>query len=223
MRLQLSDHSRTPKIAGQMLSLEALQPIEASVATFEVNSQFDIYPYRFLKQSGLRRVILCRNLFYAGQKRAAVPDFRGRSLYIDANYVVDKEYFRLIIHHEFFHVVDYFLLNKGCNNDKWLELNDAGFQYGSGGANRREPICGRLTRSLPGFLTIYSTSAMEEDRAELFSHMVVNYKYVEEQAITDLILRAKLTHLQAEIVNACDNIDNYFWAGRQNMDLWQNL
>ena len=86
----------------------------------------------------------------------------------------------------------------------------------------RDSCCGNLAQNIPGFLTRYSTSAVEEDRAELFSHMIINYQYVEEKSNLDVILKAKVAYLQNEIANVCSDIDYHFWADRRDADLWQN-
>lgn len=222
MRLQLLTQIQPKKIAGYALSLEGLDSYELSKAIPEINAQFGIYPNKFIKQSGLKCIVLCKNLSYAGQERSSIPDFRRRLLYVDTKHAVDEEYYRLIIHHEYFHIIDHFMLSENCHDNNWSKLNNSDFNYGSGGVNMRDSCCGNLAQNIPGFLTRYSTSAVEEDRAELFSHMIINYQYVEEKSNLDVILKAKVAYLQNEIANVCSDIDYHFWADRRDADLWQN-
>ncbi len=53
-------------------------------------------------------VVRARELTFAGQRRNAIPDFEHDTLYLDVSRgAYSKSYFRKVIHHEFFHIIDY--------------------------------------------------------------------------------------------------------------------
>src|SRR5262249_29172865 len=71
-------------------------------------SEFALYPTELVRRSRLKRIVLCRGLSFAGQRRSAIPDYEHDVLYLDVSRGTDnKTYLRKVIHHEFFHIVDY--------------------------------------------------------------------------------------------------------------------
>jgi hypothetical protein len=140
----------------------------------------DAYPYQLVIASQLHHILLCSNLTYSGEVRGAVPDISKKSLYLDIDICLfDRERFTLNIHHDFFHILDFYAFNISKLNKAW-SLIMPNFKYGSGGASmQNNHMAGMLTDNISGFITEYATSSPEEDRAEMFSHMIVNYKYVE--------------------------------------------
>ena len=70
--------------------------------------EFMLYPLGVIQRSRLERIVLCRDLAFNGQQRAAVPDFEHSTLYLDVvRGTYDRNYQRHVIHHEFFHIIDY--------------------------------------------------------------------------------------------------------------------
>ena len=92
--------------------------------------EFLIYPPSLFRQSRLKRIVLCRGLSFAGQGRAAVPDYEHDALYYD---VVSGDYSRVYqrhaIHHEFFHVIDYKDDGEVYSDARWARLNPETFRY----------------------------------------------------------------------------------------------
>lgn len=152
-----------------------------------------------VRRSRVKRVVIGRGLKMNGQERAAVPAFDGDTMYYDAELGdYSSNYQRVVIHHEFFHMVDQRM--KLLRRDpEWTALNSPDFKYGSGGDKLRTLGAGELTDKIPGFLTPYGASAVEEDKAELFAHLLVNRSYVLKRAETDPILARKIELLQNRI------------------------
>ena len=110
-----------------------------------------------------------------------------------------------MFHHEFFHFLEFacWELAAGVvDDDTWRCLNMADFQYrSSGAAVQHEPVLERYTalqqnEKVPaGFINSYCTSAPEEDRAELFAHMVVRLGDVLALGRTDTVLVSKLRQM----------------------------
>src|SRR6185295_155361 len=106
-------------------------------------------------------------------------------------------YTRRAIQHEFFHMLD--LADDGeLYEDKvWKNLNLKGFHYGSGGsALQNNPYAGLLEPAGSGFLNAYSRSGVEEDKAEVFSCMMVHAGWVELMARQDPILKIKTNRMK---------------------------
>jgi len=165
-----------------------------------VREELDRYPRAFLSRSGLRTVAVVKNLAYAGQPRAALPDpYRG-VLYLDATCAADNpQYERHVIHHEYFHYVQGARHGTPYADDPaWRGFNPPDFRYGNGGATTRDPSVTPLTHPAPGFINLYAQSALEEDMAEVFASMRVpeERRLVEGWARDDEHLRRKVEYLE---------------------------
>ena len=184
-----------------------------------IATEFLLYPPGVVKQTRLKRIVLCRGLSFAGQSRAAVPDFEHDTLYYDVVAgAYSRRYQRHAIHHEFFHIIDYRDDGEVYSDNRWARLNPQKFRYGEGGAKmQNDPLSG-LPRDIPGFLTKYATSGVEEDKAEIFAYMMTDYPAVAKRAGTDRVIREKMTAMKRLLGIFCSEIDQTFWdevSGRQ--------
>lgn len=175
--------------------------------------EFSVYPKEFLQRSKLKRIVVCRDLAYADQKRAAIPDFAGRTLYLDCERGSQSlRYQRGVIHHEFFHLIDYVDDGAVYEDANWSALNPTGFHYGKGGAAvQKDPTQSMFRNPTAGFLTNYSVSGVEEDKAELFAHLILNAQKVEAAVASDEVLDSKVLHLKASLRQFCPQLDDAFW------------
>lgn len=181
--------------------------------------EFALYPPHLVQRSQLRRVVLCSELSFVSQRRNAIPDFEHATLYLDVNRgTYSKSYLRKVIHHEFFHVIDYRDDGSVYEDDRWASLNPDPFKYGTGGrAAQVLPETSVLTNKFPGFLNHYSTTAVEEDKAELFANLLVDLEYVEERARQDRVIHAKVQRMQNLLVRFCPAMDDTFWEKVRKM------
>ena len=99
-------------------------------------------------------------------------------------------YIHTVCHHEIFHFVDH-IKNPGFYCKKWDSLNVDGFKYGDGGANHRE--WKPLDPAIVGFLNFYSTTAIEEDKAEVYAAMINQEK---ETSDYDEVLMSKFARMK---------------------------
>jgi hypothetical protein len=67
-------------------------------------------------------------------------------------------------------------------------------------------------RSKPGFLNQYSTTAVAEDKAEVFAFMIVEPKYVDAKVQTDPFLKAKVARMRELLADFCPEVHRAFWA-----------
>jgi hypothetical protein len=138
--------------------------------------EFSVYPVTFIRKLGLNKIYFVNSLIFStntySQYRAAVPDYSYSTM---AMIYCCKEqsqiYIKNVIHHELFHFIDYIEdgLLYGPDPD-WESLNTPNFTYGDGGANNR--VWKPLELGVQGFLNFYSTTGVEEDKAEIFSFLM---------------------------------------------------
>jgi hypothetical protein len=178
--------------------------------------EFCIYPADFVRRTKLRQIVLVKNLRLGKRSRTSVPDFARNILYIDASRGRKVElYMRRVIHHEYFHIVDYLDDGKMFEDAGWSALNPKGFRYGNGGQYMRDPDAAVPSEDHPGFLNRYSTSGIEEDKAEVYSFMIADYRRVEARAKKDKVLRAKMKYMKALLERYSDDMDAGFWRHRR--------
>jgi hypothetical protein len=197
------------KIAG---SAAAADEIEGYAKLFV--REFSLYPPSLIKQSKLKRIVICKDLEFDGQLRGAIPDFEHDTLYLDVlRGGYDRLYLCRVLHHEFFHIIDYRDDGDVYEDKAWAALNRPGFHYGTGGKNAQLVAdASELTDKFPGFLDYYSTTGVEEDKAEIFANLIVESDYVARRAKTDAVLRAKVRLLEKLLRQFCSEIDPAFWA-----------
>lgn len=176
-------------------------------------AEFALYPREFVKASRLKRVVFCTELAFAGQRRSAIPDFQHDTLYLDVGRAAnDRTYLRKVLHHEFFHIVDYRDDGRLYRDDRWKALNPANVKYGRGGKNaQNNSQTSVLTTRYPGFLNHYSTTGVEEDKAELFANMIVMPAYVAARAAKDRVLAAKVRQMKSLLKAFCRQMNPEFW------------
>jgi hypothetical protein len=175
--------------------------------------EFTLYPAALVKRAHLKRVVLCNEVAFAGQRRNAVPDFEHDTLYLDVSRgAYNRSYLRKVLHHEFFHIVDYRDDGSVYKDEQWAALNPPNFKYGSGGRNAQDmPDTSLLTDKYPGFLNHYSTTGVEEDKAELFANMLVEPAYVESRMKKDAVLRSKVMLMRRLLAGFCPDMNDAFW------------
>lgn len=175
--------------------------------------EFSIYPAEFVRRSRLERIVLCVGLAFDGQRRSAIPDYEHDTLYLDATRERrDPRYLRKVIHHECFHVVDYRDDGEVYRDDGWLALHPKGFQYGTGGRNAQgQAGTSLLTDKYPGFLNHYSTTGVEEDKAELFANLIVEPAHVAARMKADPVIAAKVERMKTLLAEFCPELDEAFW------------
>lgn len=175
--------------------------------------EFSFYPPALVKRTKLTTVVLCRDLSFAGQLRSAIPDFEHDTLYLDVSRAKDnKTYQRKVLHHEFFHIIDYEDDGSVYEDKDWAALNPPGFKYGDGGKNAQENReTSVLTDKYPGFLNHYSTTGVEEDKAEIFTHLFVDAAYLDGRSAQDPVLAKKVKAMKHLLAKFCPDMNDEFW------------
>jgi hypothetical protein len=194
---------REPKSAGRgTYSYEPIADDRSEVAERYVDlfvEEFGKYPTDFIKASKLKRVLFVQGLAVGQQKRAAFPETRGEDLLFDVTAVHNERYARHVVHHELYHMLEDDWNGSAYYKDpNWSLLNEAEFQYGAGGAAYQTGSVWEFNHPKTGFINIYATSGLEEDKAEIWAVMFVseNWKMIEPMLASDPVLRAKVSYMR---------------------------
>ncbi len=181
-------------------------------------AEWNLYPEGLMKKAKVKKVVFAEKLRVGEQFRAAVPAFDLDSMYYDPAYGAGRGiYQRSVVHHEFFHMMDQ-RMGILYTDPEWAALNSSDFRYGSGGAKMREPGVGNLTKEIPGFLTRYGTAGVEEDKAELFAHLIVSSDFVAERAQNDSVLASKIVLLKKRLSGFHSGFNEEFWKRATVLD-----
>ncbi len=178
-------------------------------------AEFELYPPDLVTRAKLKRVVFCDELSFAGQRRNAIPDYENDTLYLD---VVrgnsNRTYMRKVLHHEFFHIIDYRDDGLVYEDERWANLNPPDFKYDRGGGKGAQGVADTsvLTDKYPGFLNHYSTTGVEEDKAEVFANLIVDVSDVADRAKKDKVLAAKVERMKELLTEFCPEMNQQFWT-----------
>ena len=183
--------------------------------------EFGFYPPSVIRKSGLRRILVCRDLWVessgVNQNVSGTLDHGTQTMYLCISYtykVNNRAKQRRVIHHALFHQFDH-AMGLIREDPDWVALNPDGFVYGShgkGGHFDRTPQSGLLTSRYPGFLNRYSTGNLADDKADIFAYMIVAHPYVQSRAQRDPVVAAKMEFLTRRLARFCPDLDAAFWA-----------
>jgi hypothetical protein len=176
--------------------------------------EFCLYPVTLIQKIRLKRVIFCTQLAFAGQRRNAIPDFENNTLYLEVKRgSYDRVYMRKVIHHELFHIIDYYDDGYLYQDQRWSNLNPKAFVYGTGGRNAQNLATTSLLSDVSrGFLNHYSTTGVEEDKAEIFANLIVNPTYVNNRIETDDVLAVKVQTMKRLLLAFCPEMNDEYWG-----------
>jgi len=175
--------------------------------------EYSIYPPEFFRATRLEQIVLCTGLTFESEPRGAIPDFAHNVLYFDVDSgSFDQFYQRRGLHHELFHVVDWIDDGQLYKDEAWRKFNPDSFHYGNGGAAlQNDSSSGNLRVDVPGFLSSYSMSGVEEDKAELFSFLILAPKFVGKRTQTDGVLANKAARMKGLLLEFCPQMDDSYW------------
>jgi len=109
-------------------------------------------------------------------------------------------------------------------DSEWESLNEKDFEYGEGGASVRSPAAflptsnqsaldgGIDSGNFRGFLNYYSQSAAEEDKAEIYAHLICRYEFVSKNK--DEIIRAKAELIKKRLFEFDSSLKELKWFDR---------
>ena len=177
-------------------SLTENDAISLQVFSAQLIQEFGKYPTDFVKNSNLKTIGLVKNLRVATIVPAAAPVPTINNMLYDIPSMVQsgESYSREVIHHEYWHYIDYKISGSFYSADpSWSACNPAGFQYGNGGQSAY--LGGYTAQFHPraGIITQYSTYGIEEDRAEMFGWLMYSPSSVKN--LNDSGINCKINRL----------------------------
>ena len=176
-------------------------------------AEFTLYPTGIVKQAHLKRIVLCAKLTGNNKREGGLADIEHDTIYLDITVAgADHVYLREAIHHELFHCIDYHVNGRIGEDSAWEALNPPGFKYERASPAMKDSASGGgVTGRILGFLNSYSTTAVEEDKAVVFSQLMVDPHYVADRKRADHVLRKKVRLLKQSLAAACPEVDEQFW------------
>ena len=182
---------------------------------FFLHKELLVYSEETLRKSKIGRIVVCQKLASRGQCANGVADMKllivpGRksSIYLDISRDHDNLH-RGTVHHEIFHAIDHSDDFWGYTDHDWPKLNPPEFEYGEREFNHVEEY-ERL-----GFVSGYSTTAVHEDKAELFKYMMIDYAGVEKRSREDAYLKTKVDRMKVLLKKFSPQFDEDFWEKRR--------
>lgn len=160
-----------------------------------VAAELGRYAPGWLAKAGLARVALVGDLTEDGAPIPSLPNHL-QTLVIDVG--VGEAYLARLVHHEVFHFFDRASRTRLSPDPEWDGANPPGFTYGAGGRSMRSPWASERRVDLPGFVTSYATSGVEEDKAETFA-LAMTDPGVRRQAEEDPTLAKKLALAESRL------------------------
>ncbi len=199
VRLESGPATLSAEPAGLAQVQRALGPLSVELSR---------YPAAFLQRARLHRLLLCARLQEGAEAIPSLPNYHG-ALLVDVD--AEAPYLRRLVHHEVFHFADYADDDQLSRDPAWLALNDRYFVYGDGGRFRREPGAGRFNAEIPGFVSRYATSALEEDKAETFAMRMTAPAQFAALLANDEVLQTKSRAVEAQLRKLSPALDAAFF------------
>ena len=176
------------------------------------------YPDGFLRRAGVNGIVLVRDLFVredGGARGAAAYIFENR-LFLDvplADRAIQAGTRVRFIHHLIWLWLDE-RAGTMWKDPEWEALNPPDFEYGvysRGGVHETRAGSGDLSIDYPGFLNLYSTGNLPDDKAEVYAYLMVIPSWVGDRSRQDQYLQRKVAVIKARLAALDPGFDNDFW------------
>ena len=143
--------------------------------------ELSLYPKNFFKKINLKNITLSNNIvFHSGNYenyRAGLPDYEENTLSLVFSCKERNiKYIRNVIHHELFHYFYFMYVGPfEDRDDLWEMFNPKGFEYSMKSElwSQKEILSGDY-QDYDSFVSYFSKTKLEEDKAEVFSYMVTS-------------------------------------------------
>ncbi|HEY9867831.1 MAG TPA: putative zinc-binding metallopeptidase [Candidatus Obscuribacterales bacterium] len=175
-----------------------------------LSRELEVYPVEIIRKSKLERIVICSNLKAYHREVAGLAEmglFVIDTIYINADSVSrDYEYARRTFHHELFHAIDYHDDLLKYVDPGWHQLNSAGYK-----ASDDHHVLYNAPSDAVGFLSTHSMTAVYEDKAEIYAHLMVNYAELEARAREDEVLARKVERMKELLHRFSEEFNESFW------------
>lgn len=173
------------------------------------------YPPAFIRAAGLQELWFVELVDYGDGERTAYPGYDIEVLIYQFPTPDDgglEEYYRSVVHHELFHMLEEEWNGDGYYHDpEWATVNPPDFVYDR--EIPEEELSEEADHPAHGFVSSYAMTAIEEDRAEVWSLMLTRtgWSKLDAWRSDDTILAAKVALLEAFARSHCAEIDAEWW------------
>jgi hypothetical protein len=209
-RLELRGGTAVLRPTGRAID-GANPPIEAGAAALpQIQRELARYPRSLVRNSHIKRIVVGSDLTSDGKRFTGVAD-RTLGFIIQVQKMGVAKFNARGFHHEFFHVVDFAINGQAYNRDAgWALLNGPDFR-GYRGEDFGQAAAAPRT-DLPGFLTLYSTSSVQEDKAEVFSFLIADPAFLQKRMEKDPVIAKKVKHLKRVLRRFCPEMNEAFFS-----------
>jgi hypothetical protein len=182
-----------------------------------VTEEMSLYPDDVVRKSGLKRVVLGRNLRTDHFTLKGFMTIFG-TMYLDAT--LPAEELARTFHHEFFHQLDGAMLRKRLDADaEWKALNPEKPGY----STQQELLMDATWARKPleertGFISAYARWNAAEDKAELYEWMSYTPAALDFREDGDDVLKAKRRLLTKRLKAWNEGFGDHFWANARERE-----
>ena len=180
-----------------------------------ISNEIRIYPTRFLKESGLKYVMICENI--SGGKNVNVLGFAQSHIdqstgvfYLNLMQLATspnkKEHLKKTFHHEFYHLIDA-ELSLLMLDTKWSKFSPNQYDRSLSGEGKGF----YLNNSVKGFISRYARNSIAEDKAEMFAFMIGRHKDVQAVIKKDETVKKKYELMRFRLNGISNSINKSFW------------
>jgi hypothetical protein len=199
-------------------SAEDPSPDDVARAAAAIARELQLYPEGFLRRAGLNGIVLVRDLVVKeeGVARPASAYIFENRLFLDvplAYRAIQAGTRVRFIHHIIWHRLDE-RAGTMWKDPEWVALNPSNFEYGifsRGGVHETRAGSGNLSTEYPGFLNLYSTGNLPDDKAEVYAYTMVIHSWVRERSRQDEYLARKVSAIKARLAALDRNFSDDFW------------
>jgi len=181
-----------------------------------LQTELNKYPDGFLQEAGIKSIVVCNSVSSHGHSACGFPDLGGKAIYYTYT-EFNNAYTKKTIHHELYHMIEAKFNGSFYYKDPfWAKLNSNDFKYGKGGRHFKwnDSNSKKSFHPSPGFITAYATSALEEDKAEVYAGLFVEEisTCLHEWISEDEILRNKVNYMKGSLLQYSEEMTSDFWA-----------
>lgn len=192
---------------GGKIHCEPVRPARALSFLSRVSRELALYSPGIMRKARLKRIVLCTGLRFRDDLRFAIPDFRGTMCFDVMRGSFIRGYHEFCIHHELFHVFDWFDDHELYEDPSWTALNPTGFRYDP--KHLSTPWGVRSFRK--GFVSAYSLAGVEEDKAEVYAMMIKQPRRLARFATKDAVIAAKAARMRTLLAEFSPEFGEAFW------------
>ena len=186
--------------------------------------ELSLYPKNFFKKINLKNITLSNNIvFHSGNYenyRAGLPDYEENTLSLVFSCKERNiKYIRNVIHHELFHYFYFMYVGPfEDRDDLWEMFNPKGFEYSMKSElwSQKEILSGDY-QDYDSFVSYFSKTKLEEDKAEVFSYMVTSGNDVK-----DLVKREGVIGKFLYIRQLMEKFDEKYFKQKMG-DFWNKV